>query len=284
MEQKNARKITACRIPPLDSKPSTPCHHTHENKSILSSKITDPRASESRYVCVFHPLQGVRVQSVCPPGSSEHCHGGCRACLGLAAVDSFGWPDPIDEASRARNCGCRDHRGKTSKQIMAAQREGARSKAPVSPWNGIDHDAVALRTRITLWLAVNAIPRMKMLMESRLILFALSLTPGCVPSTYKLGMVAYQVENNESQLMGIRKQEYLRVLSNIVKESQQAQVIVPRWGAIGCPAVPSPAFMRGRLGESISSGVVFYCRQCLKGLPIRLLSQRRLSSLMGKPV
>ncbi|CAN0299426.1 unnamed protein product [Ectocarpus sp. 8 AP-2014] len=38
-----------------------------------------------------------------------------------------------------------------------------------------------------------------------------------------LGMVAYQVENNESQLMGIRKHEYLRVLSNIVKESQQAQ-------------------------------------------------------------
>eukprot|EP00903_Cladosiphon_okamuranus_P020898 g19191.t1 len=38
-----------------------------------------------------------------------------------------------------------------------------------------------------------------------------------------LGMLAYQVENNESQMMGIKKQEYLRVLSNIVKESQQAQ-------------------------------------------------------------
>ncbi len=37
-------------------------------------------------------------------------------------------------------------------------------------------------------------------------------------------MLAYQVENNESQLMGIKKKEYLRVLSDIVKESQQAQV------------------------------------------------------------
>lgn len=37
-------------------------------------------------------------------------------------------------------------------------------------------------------------------------------------------MLAYQVENNESQMMGIKKKEYLRVLSNIVKESQQVQV------------------------------------------------------------
>lgn len=40
----------------------------------------------------------------------------------------------------------------------------------------------------------------------------------------QLGMLAYQVENNESQMMGIKKKEYLRVLSNIVKESQQTQV------------------------------------------------------------
>lgn len=32
------------------------------------------------------------------------------------------------------------------------------------------------------------------------------------------------MENNESQMMGIKKKEYLRVLSNIVKESQHAQV------------------------------------------------------------
>ncbi|CAM9524061.1 unnamed protein product, partial [Pylaiella littoralis] len=38
-----------------------------------------------------------------------------------------------------------------------------------------------------------------------------------------LGMLAYQVENNDSQMMGIKKKEYLRVLSDIVKESQQAQ-------------------------------------------------------------
>lgn len=37
-------------------------------------------------------------------------------------------------------------------------------------------------------------------------------------------MLAYQVENNDSQMMGIKKKEYLRVLSDIVKESQQAQV------------------------------------------------------------
>ena len=42
----------------------------------------------------------------------------------------------------------------------------------------------------------------------------------------QLGMLAFQVENNESQMMGIKKKEYLRVLSDIVKESQQAQV---RW-------------------------------------------------------
>lgn len=41
-------------------------------------------------------------------------------------------------------------------------------------------------------------------------------------------MLAYQVENNESQMMGIKKKEYLRVLSNIVKESREAQV--RRWG------------------------------------------------------
>lgn len=57
-------------------------------------------------------------------------------------------------------------------------------------------------------------------------------------------MVAYQVENNESQMMGIRKREYLRVLSNIVKESQQAQVIVWGWGARDCPVVPLWAFTR----------------------------------------
>eukprot|EP00752_Nemacystus_decipiens_P006024 g5441.t1 len=38
-----------------------------------------------------------------------------------------------------------------------------------------------------------------------------------------LGMLAYQVENNESQMIGIKKKEYLRVLSNIVEESQRAQ-------------------------------------------------------------
>lgn len=36
--------------------------------------------------------------------------------------------------------------------------------------------------------------------------------------------MAYQVENNDSQLMGIKKQEYLRVLANIINESRQEQV------------------------------------------------------------
>lgn len=40
----------------------------------------------------------------------------------------------------------------------------------------------------------------------------------------QLGMLAYQVENNESQMVGIKKKEYLMVLSNIVKESQRTQV------------------------------------------------------------
>lgn len=37
-------------------------------------------------------------------------------------------------------------------------------------------------------------------------------------------MLAFQVENNESQMLGIKKKEYLRVLSDIVKESQLQQV------------------------------------------------------------
>lgn len=36
--------------------------------------------------------------------------------------------------------------------------------------------------------------------------------------------MAYHIENNDSQLMGIKKQEYLRVLANIVNESRQEQV------------------------------------------------------------
>lgn len=56
----------------------------------------------------------------------------------------------------------------------------------------------------------------------------------CRPSTtaQQLGMLAYQVENNDSQMMGIKKKEYLRVLSDIVKESQQAQVrfLLHFWG------------------------------------------------------
>ncbi|CAN0313830.1 unnamed protein product, partial [Laminaria digitata] len=38
-----------------------------------------------------------------------------------------------------------------------------------------------------------------------------------------LGVMAYHIENNDSQLMGIKKQEYLRVLANIVNESRQEQ-------------------------------------------------------------
>lgn len=40
----------------------------------------------------------------------------------------------------------------------------------------------------------------------------------------QLGVMAYHIENNDSQLMGIKKQEYLRVLANIVNESRQEQV------------------------------------------------------------
>lgn len=39
-----------------------------------------------------------------------------------------------------------------------------------------------------------------------------------------MGVMAYHVENNDSQLMGIKKREYLRVLANIVNESRQEQV------------------------------------------------------------
>lgn len=38
-----------------------------------------------------------------------------------------------------------------------------------------------------------------------------------------MGVVAFHVENNDSQLMGIKKQEYLRVLAGIMNESRQAQ-------------------------------------------------------------
>lgn len=45
----------------------------------------------------------------------------------------------------------------------------------------------------------------------------------------QLGVMAYHIENNDSQLMGIKKREYLRVLANIVNESRQEQVqCVPR--------------------------------------------------------
>ncbi|CAM9307700.1 unnamed protein product, partial [Scytosiphon promiscuus] len=40
---------------------------------------------------------------------------------------------------------------------------------------------------------------------------------------HHLGLIAHHVENNDSQLMGVKKQEYLRVLSNIIAVSQQAQ-------------------------------------------------------------
>ncbi|CAM9337523.1 unnamed protein product [Ascophyllum nodosum] len=38
-----------------------------------------------------------------------------------------------------------------------------------------------------------------------------------------LGFVSYHVENNTSELMGIKKQEYVRVLANIINESGQTQ-------------------------------------------------------------
>lgn len=38
-----------------------------------------------------------------------------------------------------------------------------------------------------------------------------------------MGVMAFHIENNDSQLMGIKKQEYLRVLAGIMNESRQAQ-------------------------------------------------------------
>lgn len=39
----------------------------------------------------------------------------------------------------------------------------------------------------------------------------------------QLGVVAFHVENNDSQLFGVTKKEYLRVLTNIITESDSVQ-------------------------------------------------------------
>lgn len=40
----------------------------------------------------------------------------------------------------------------------------------------------------------------------------------------QLGVMAFHVENNDSQLFGVTKKEYLRVLTNIINESDSVQV------------------------------------------------------------
>lgn len=40
----------------------------------------------------------------------------------------------------------------------------------------------------------------------------------------KLGVLAYHIENNDSQLMGVTRREYLRVLEHIVRDADTSQV------------------------------------------------------------